>query len=323
MSALSWLVAALTGLCASGGEIAVDRDIVFAQPDGIPLKLDVYRPAGAQAGTGALRPGLLMVHGGAWIIGPREQQMWYCREFARMGYVVAAIDYRMMPKHPFPCCIEDCKAGVRWLRKHAAEYGVDPAKIVAFGASAGGHLATLLAATRPEDGFEGTENLGVSSEVSAVVSLYGAVDLTQYRDRPWDIVGGPLSRLYIRSFVGNEGEKQGKDPFAYASPITYAHAGMPPVFMIHGNKDHLVHWRQSQAFYEKLQSLGVKSDFKIVPKRFHGFDYVFKRQRANLFQDMLAFLAPYSGIAPSPAPPEDLKTVDRTGSGDAPKGQEG
>ena len=104
-----------------------------------------------EAKPGAKFPGVVLIHGGAWLFGTRYQLHWYGSRLARAGYVAASINYRMLPMYPFPYCIHDCKAAVRWLRLHADEYGIDPERIAAFGNSAGGHLAGLLATTRPRD----------------------------------------------------------------------------------------------------------------------------------------------------------------------------
>lgn len=109
----------------------------------------------------ALRPGIVLIHGGGWMLGTRYQQSWYCRNFARNGYVVMTIDYRLMPKCAFPDCLHDCKAAVRWLRLNAERYRIDPNHIITFGASAGGHLAALLATTEPGDGLEGGKRIRV------------------------------------------------------------------------------------------------------------------------------------------------------------------
>jgi len=280
------LVAGL-GLASCARDLNIERGVVFAEPGGERLKLDVYRKP--QAGEG-LRPGMLVIHGGAWRIGPRTQQAWYCRQFARNGYVVMTIDYRMMPKYPFPHCLHDCKAGVRWMRRHAEEYGIDPERIVTFGASAGGHLAAFLAATTPEDGFEGTENLVPSSSVRAAAILYGAVDLTKYHRKSKSGKGKEREGGYMRRFVGDAVAKEGQDPFAAASPITYAKPGMCPVHLTHGTRDHLVSYRQSRDFFLRLQELGVPARLVTYPGRDHGFDYIHWKERKALFADMLAFL---------------------------------
>lgn len=284
---VAWVAALATVPAAPcGRELRVSKG-VFAQPEGGPLGMTIYEPR--TRGTG-LRPGMVLIHGGAWRFGPRWQQRWYCRAFARAGYVVMSIDYRLMPKYTFPHCLYDCKAAVRWLRLHAGEYQVDPERIVVFGASAGGHLAAFLAATGPEDGLEGDENPGASSAVRAAVSLYGAVDLTKYRDLGLPGISGRRATKGMLKFAGTEVAKGGEDPLAAASPITYAKPGMAPVFLAHGMSDMFVHYEQSEAFHARLQELGVPARLVGYPWRNHGFDYVHWKQRRAMFKEMLAFL---------------------------------
>jgi acetyl esterase/lipase len=260
---------------------------VFAQPAGHKLGITIYEPLEP---SDELRPGMVLIHGGGWRFGPRWQQWWYCRAFARAGYVVMSIDYRLMPRYSFPCCLYDCKAAVRWLRMHAGDYQVDPNRIVAFGASAGGHLAAFLAATSPDDGLEGTENLGVSSDIRAAISLYGVVDLTKYREKGILCLPRDKTTKALLKFAGTEVAKEGQDPLAAASPISYVHAGMAPVFLAHGMGDRFVHYEQSEAFYNRLRELGVPTKLLGYPRRNHGFDYIHWRQRKAMFSEMLAFL---------------------------------
>ncbi|MCL4695332.1 MAG: alpha/beta hydrolase [Candidatus Hydrogenedentes bacterium] len=264
------------------------KGIEYARPDGKPLRMTLYMP---EDGGQASRPGMVLIHGGAWILGTRYQQAWYCRQFARAGFVVMTVDYRLMPRFAFPKCLHDCKAAVRWLRLHADELGVNPNRIVSFGASAGGHLAALLAATRPEDGLEGDENPGPSSSICAAVSLYGAVDLTCYRDLP---SRGPLRRATTRFMVDFSGREAISPPgttWEKASPITYASDKTAPILFVHGKKDFLVHFEQSRRFHARLRELGVPAEFIALDNRGHGFDYVHWGERRSIFRKMLAFLA--------------------------------
>ncbi|MBI1317718.1 MAG: alpha/beta hydrolase fold domain-containing protein [Candidatus Hydrogenedens sp.] len=290
-------VALMLGACARG--LHVERGSVFAEPEGATLRMNLYQPEGDATG---LRPGMVLIHGGGWVAGRRTQQAWYAREFARAGYVVLACDYRMMPHHAFPACVEDAKAAVRWLRLHADEYQIDPEHIVAFGASAGGHIAGMLAATRPDDGFEGDTNPGASSAVEAAVILYGAVDLTSYRDG----AAGKAGIRFVGEFAGREFKKNPKrdqtDAYEWASPVTYVHPGMPPVHLSHGTRDALVATEQSKHFYQRLQEAGVPSELTLYENRNHGFDFMFPDERREIFVDMLDFLDEH-GIPRTPPRP--------------------
>jgi len=269
------------------------RGLVYARAEGKPLKMTLYLPEDRDLGP---RPGIVLIHGGAWILGSRYQLLWYCRQFARAGFVVMTIDYRLMPRYAFPKCLHDSKAAVRWLRLNAEELHVDPDRIAAFGESAGGHLAAFLAATNSDNRFDGTENLGVSAAIRAAISLYGPVDLTCYRDLPSH---GPLenmTRRFMVDFSSREGLAAGGTSWEAASPIAYASPETAPILFVHGEKDFVVHFEQSRRFYERLREIGVPTRLIAIPNRGHGFDYIHPRQRRRIFGEILSFLCEHMKI---------------------------
>ena len=276
----------LSATVVHAGEYRTERGKVYADLGDKKLHMTMYIPKDE---GDTLRPGIVLIHGGAWIFGTRYQQLWYCRHFARQGYVVMTIDYRLMPKYPFPDCLHDSKAAVRWMRLNAEKYRIDPERIVTFGASAGGHLAALLAATTPEDGFEGEINPGASSEVRAAISLYGAVDLTLYRDKPMLGPFGWATKRFMKDFVSRKSVGSKETALEDASPITYASPATKPILFVHGTDDHFVHYEQSERFYKRLTELNVPTRLITVKNRDHGFDYVCLKQRKKIFEEMLTF----------------------------------
>lgn len=276
---------------AWAGEIAHRGPIVYAKPDGLPLKMTLAAPVAASAQP---RPAILLIHGGCWLFGTRHQLHWYTRHFAEQGYVVASIQYRMMVKHRFPECLEDCKTAVRWLRLHAAEYNIDPGRIVALGNSAGGHLAGMLGATEPKDGFDGIEYPGISSAVQATIGMYGVYELSGYREPQGCFALRGITKSFVKRFVGEE--KLERDPYKWASPATYAHAGMGPVYLVHGTNDHIVRYDQSTAFRNQLNALGVPVQMSTVPYG-HVFDFLHAPARQKIFDEILAFLKEH-GLQP-------------------------
>ncbi|MCR6630420.1 MAG: alpha/beta hydrolase [Magnetospirillum sp.] len=121
------------------GEKRVIRGITYATVGTLELKLDLHLPT---AKPERPLPVLLWLHAGGW----REGGRGFCpiANLAKEGYAVASVSYRLSGQAKFPAQIEDCKAAVRWLRAHAAEYSLDSEHIGACGESAGGHLAALL-----------------------------------------------------------------------------------------------------------------------------------------------------------------------------------
>jgi len=284
---------------AWGRSFEVKPRLVYSEPDGDRQRLTLYLPCTPDP---APRPGIILIHGGAWVFGTRHQLAPYGRRLAENGYAAATINYRLMPGHGFPDCLHDAKAAVRWMRTHAAEYNIDPERIGVIGNSAGGHLATLLATTRPEDGLEGpvgAPGLEVSSAVQACVSLYGVADLSYYRHPEGYIRMAGITPVFMRHFVG-EPVNHVSDPYDSASPVTYAHAEMCPVLFVHGTRDHQVPYAQAVSFCEQLKRLGVPTRLITVPYG-HAFDYLHLNTRAEVFGEMLVFLDEHlKGKSPQP-----------------------
>jgi acetyl esterase/lipase len=226
-------------------------------------RLDLYLPK-----EGAHRPLIINVHGGAFMMGDKAQMV--PLEYLAQGYAVASINYRLSGDALFPAQIEDCKAAVRWLRAHAAQYGLDPDRFAAWGASAGGHLVAMLGTTGGVKAFEVGEDLGVSSRVQAVVDYFGPTDFLQMdahrlpdgtRHDPAD---SPESRL-----VGGAIQEK-KDEVARANPITYVTKDAPPFLIVHGDRDPLVPHNQSELLEAALKRAGVPVTFYTVKGGRHG-----------------------------------------------------
>src|SRR5262245_41724419 len=172
--AVLFAVVPAPALFAGDPTVTTSYDVPFTTAGGVELRIDIAQPA---MGDGPY-PAVLVIHGGAWREGGREENHRYLLELARRGYVAASPQYRFGPRDPFPAQLLDVKAAVRFLRSNAAGLKVNPERIGALGFSAGGHLALLLGTTGPADGFDGAESKGVpSARVAAVVDFYGPTDL--------------------------------------------------------------------------------------------------------------------------------------------------
>lgn len=242
------------------------RDLAYIANGGERNTLDLYLPAGA---TNPL-PVIVWVHGGAWRAGSKE----HCpaRRLVAQGYAVASVNYRLSQHAVFPAQIEDCKAAIRWLRSHAGEYQLDPKRFAAWGSSAGGHLVALLGTTGDATEFDKGAHLDHSSRVQAVVDWFGPTDFTQMsRFSPTnapinhDAPDAPEALLIGGAVQAN------KDKAARANPITYVTPGDPPFLIMHGNRDNVVPYQQSELLRDALQKAGVPVTFKIIEGAGHGF----------------------------------------------------
>jgi acetyl esterase/lipase len=258
-------VTCLQSAYAQAQDVDKYLNLEYAKPDGHALHLDLYVPKGA---TGPL-PLVMWVHGGGWLAGDRSDGFFL--PVVKSGFAVASIDYRLSQVAIFPAQIYDCKAAVRWLRSNAAKYNINPNKIGAAGASAGGHLVALLGTTNGDPQLEGDEGItGVSSDVQAVVDYFGPTDFTAIKQdaTPEQLrnLNDPVTRLFGGPVFDH------MDLARLASPMAHVSSKACPFFIVQGDQDNIVPPSQSVHLNDALKKAGVSSELVIVKGAGHGFD---------------------------------------------------
>jgi acetyl esterase/lipase len=247
---------ALTGL-PSRAETLVAKDVVYGDPGGEKLLMDVYRPEGPGP-----HPAVLLVHGGGWLGGSKAGHQWSGQMLARNGYVACAINYRLAPKHPYPAAFDDCQRAVRWIRAHAAEYGIDPDRVGAMGDSAGGHLVALIGVRDTRDNSD-RALARFSSRPEAVVAYYGAFELV----RMWQI---EMAHRPLTAWLG--GPPEGREKlYAEASPVSMVTKQAPPFLILHGDSDRVNPEEQSHLLHQALRRHGRESTLLILKGAGHGW----------------------------------------------------
>ncbi|MFE6360305.1 alpha/beta hydrolase fold domain-containing protein [Streptomyces sp. NPDC057806] len=237
------------------------RGAVYSAPPGIrPLELDLWLPAEPREPV----PVIVYLHGGGWRTGTRTDmgprfRHWRPSPFARLaqaGFAVASLDYRLSGEALYPAQLEDVTAAKAWLNARAAELGLDTDRTVAWGESAGAHLAALLALTTP---------------VSGCIAWYGPTDLTtlpaQSRPGAYD-PADPTTReaLLIGAAVA-----AAPDRARAASPVTHVTADAPPFLILHGTDDALIPLAQGEQLATALREAGADVDFRPVPGADHAW----------------------------------------------------
>ncbi|MGV3590883.1 MAG: alpha/beta hydrolase fold domain-containing protein [Gammaproteobacteria bacterium] len=228
------------------------RDVIYAEVDGKPLGLDLYVPR-------ADAPLVVYVHGGAWRAGTKADGV--PQHLLDAGFAVASLDFRQSTDAPFPANVHDIKAGIRFLRANAAEYGYDAGKILITGASSGAHLAILVGVTNGNADLEG--NVGThpeaSSDVQAILSYFAATDLTTILSQSTPF-GVSVREPSLKLLLGDTPDKV-PELAQLASPVYHVDANDPPLLLLHGDRDPQMPVNQS------LQMLGVYAE--------HGLDVEF------------------------------------------------
>lgn len=286
LGATALLVRAETDRTSLPESVSEHLDLVYRRVEGREVRLDVYlpKPTGPQGG----RPAVVAIHGGGWRGGSKRDMKHMSIQLAEQGYVVVAIDYFLSrPGRPsWPTNFEDTREAVRWVRRHATDYGIDPDRIAVLGASAGGHLATLLG-TDPDGPFDPDARAGHSSpsedsaRVQAVVDLYGPVDLNAAR------TSLPLPTTPVSLMLGGPLETMPKR-YQAASPVQHVSGEDPPMLIIHGRDDQLIPLEQSRALATALDEAGVPQRLIEVEGASHGFGFHVRER--NLLPEILAFL---------------------------------
>ena len=236
------------------------RTEVYARPGGQELKLDLYLPPFAKD-TSARRPVIVVIHGGGWDSGDNTQLTEWNHRWAGRGWIVAAINYRLAPAHPWPAQRDDVAAAIAWLKANAVRLGLDEHRLVILGRSAGGQIAAAAAYGLRDPDIRG------------VVSLYAPHDMkfAYSVSREDDALNSiKLMRQY---FGGPPDTPERAALYDSASGQLLAQPGSPPALLVHGYPDTLVWYRHSRRLAARLQEIGVPVTHLELPWATHAFDF--------------------------------------------------
>jgi acetyl esterase/lipase len=273
---------------SSANELKDFTTYTFTQEGSDDLQLDVYLPTGSAA-NGA---GVIVVHGGSWSGGARNDFPQWNRWLAAQGYTVFDVDYRLAPPN-YLTATGDVKCAVRWVKNRAAEFKVAPDKIAVLGRSAGAHLALLAAYSAGDARLPSTCSENDESEaVRAVVSFYAPIDLIWGYDNPANqlVIDSPAT--LIRFLGGSPHESnEVRERFVLASPVAHVSSVTPPTLLIHGGQDQLVRSENMLRLAGKLKEANAAYETLYIPYAQHGFDYNFNGFGAQIAQSaILRFL---------------------------------
>jgi alpha-L-fucosidase 2 len=235
---------------------AVQNDIEYGTADGVSLRLDASIPDG----PGPF-PAVILVHGGGWTAGdksggPQKGYMAPMHEaLANAGFAWFSINYRLAPKYRYPACLEDVETAIRWVKAHAAQYHLDPQRIVLSGESAGGQLINM-AAVRAD----------ATTRVAAIVTFYGSANLLENALGADGKLGASRAALIGRT----EFDAETKTLLQAASAINYIKPGLPPFLLVHGTLDDHVPYQGSVEFQAALRAAGVSCDLITIKDGPHG-----------------------------------------------------
>jgi acetyl esterase/lipase len=227
--------------------VAPNETNISYGPAGARNQLDIWRRSDLPSDGRA--PVIVQVHGGAWVIGNKQQQaMPLLAHLAERGWVGVSINYRLSPRATWPDHIIDVKRALAWVKANIAEHGGDPDFVAITGGSAGGHLCSLAALSPNEPEFQpGFEEADTS--VVAAVPFYGVYDWTNR-----DGTGRADMEPMLARFVLKNRLADARDVWEFASTMTWVRPDAPPFMIIHGANDTLVPVEQARSFAAMLRA---------------------------------------------------------------------
>lgn len=223
------------------------EQVTYKQLDTTRLQMTVYYPETLP--RAANHPAIVFFFGGGWNNGSIKQFEPQAKYLSKRGMVCFLVEYRVKTRHqtsPFES-LKDAKSAMRFIRKYAPRFHIDPTKIVAAGGSAGGHLA---AATALIDGYnEPTDDLSVSCVPNALVLFNPVFD------------NGP----------GGYGFERIGEAYKHFSPLHNIKAGAPPTLVLLGTNDALIPVETAQYYQKVMQKVGSRCDLRLYENQIHGF----------------------------------------------------
>ena len=242
--------------------------------------LDVYAPRRAST---TRRPVVVFIHGGGWNSGSKNLYAFIGRRLAKQGgsadgVVAVVISYRLSPAVQVPAMADDCARAVAWTQQHIADYGGDPNRIFVMGHSAGGGLAALLAT---DDQLFTKLGLAQNPVKGAILDDPAGLDMLDYLTK----LEYPNDRQYLIPY--------GKDPAIWRamSPMYQIRAGSPPILMYAGGRTYPSITNSTQRFDKRLQELGVRHEFTVLPGKKHvGMVTQLFWQHNIIYRDLLTFI---------------------------------
>jgi acetyl esterase/lipase len=255
------------------------KNLTYATVNGKPLALDIHLPAGVRN-----PPLVVWVHGGAWSAGNKDN---YPPELVAKGFALASLDFRQTTEARFPANVHDIKAGIRFLRAKAAEYGYRADRIAIAGASSGGHLAALVGVTAGNKALEGSvgDFASQSSSVQAIVSYFGASNLNSILAQSTPF-GLNVRRPALERLLGALPENA-KELATLASPVAHVDASDPALLLFHGDQDPQMPINQSHELQGAYRKLGLDVDFHVLHGAAHGGEDFFRGEALDRAEKFL------------------------------------
>jgi acetyl esterase len=240
----------------------------------------IYTPKTLRQASGRA-PCLVFFHGGGWVIGDLDSHDVVCRKLADEGQlIVISVDYRLAPEHKFPAAVEDAITATNWVADHARLFGIDAARLVVGGDSAGGNLAAVVAIASRD---------GNAPSIAGQVLIYPATEAAwihpSHREPETSILlTHSVTRYFYDQYLNSTADVHDwRASPARASTLI----GLPPAYVLTAGADPLRD--EGDEYARRLKEAGVPVTWRHFPGQFHGFFTMGKLlQQANVAASEIA-----------------------------------
>lgn len=270
------------------GQVRLIDNVTYAAVDGRPLKMTIlelwtqrfplkYHPAP--------RPLIVFVQGSSWRVGKMGEQIPQLVQFVKAGYVVATVQHRnTLDGYPFPAFLEDVKTAIRYLRRRAVKFAIDPDRVAIWGTSSGANAAMLVGLTGDDPRYAGHLYRTESDRVNAVVSCFAPMDVLDTFDYTAAVPGSELLKFCLLGMDRKKWPEIAKE----MSPLDQVKPGQdyPPFLLFHGDADKVVPYQQMVKMYDKLEADG----YDVAAYRVKGANHEKDFWSERVYQTVLEFL---------------------------------
>ena len=239
------------------------KDVAYDDADAAQ-KLDVYLTKSDKP-----TPAMVYIHGGGWRAGSKNRiPGWLTKGVQDGAFSVVSVEYRFTNVAPHPAQVNDCLRAIQFVRHNAAAWNIDPKRIGVTGGSAGGHLTLWVALHDDVANPDSKDSIKrQSSRVACAVSFAGPTD--------WSLLSKidhkhPAYRQLIGYEPGTPADEMDAKAKKDVSPITFVSQDDPPVMQVHGDADPVVPIEHARNMYERLKSVGVKTELVVIEGANHG-----------------------------------------------------
>lgn len=253
----------------------LERNIVYETVNEHKLTLDIYKNK-----KSGLRPTLMVIHGGGWIKGEKEDELFF-QPYFDWGFSVVNIEYRLAKVALAPAAVEDSVCALNWLINNASKYNFDTRKIVLTGFSAGGHLALTTGMMPDVTKFNHNCSDSKLTKVAAIVNWSGITDVN-------DLLVGRNQKYFAVQWFGNRSSSREMEIAKNVSPINFVRKNLPPILTIHGEKDNFVPYSHAIRLHQALRQAGTVNQLFTVKGAEHGS--FSKAQKKQIYANIKLFL---------------------------------